>query len=85
MTFTAGECTDTQAQTKPCTKELRPVCGFDSVEYDNACLAQNAGVAYNDGLGHVLGRGLHPDGHRRGRFDQLRRRRLRAGGVFAYL
>jgi hypothetical protein len=30
----------------------------------------------HDGLGHVLGRGLHPDGHRRGRFDQLRRRRL---------
>ena len=30
----------------------------------------------HDGIGHVLGRGLHSDGHRRGRFDQLRRRRL---------
>ena len=39
----------------------------------------------HDGLGIVLGRGLHSDGHHRGRLDQLRRRRLRAGGVFERL
>jgi hypothetical protein len=43
------ECIDeSKAGPRACTYNINPVCGCNGVTYDNACLAESAGVLHWD-------------------------------------
>jgi len=40
-----------------CPKIYRPVCGEDGIEYDNDCLAECAGIKYEEGTCPITTKG----------------------------